>query len=135
MAAVGIALLFLSACGKKPLQDPAIEELMRSNLHYAQTEDRKGYMSTLSPQSPIRLPTETMLTQVFSLFDLSYEMEDLEVTANDGETAVVRVTQLTRKVKGPSFRDNRVRMTNELRKVDGRWTIYNSSVDKIEYLD
>jgi hypothetical protein len=135
IAAVFFVIAALLAGCRKPANDPAIEQMLRANMQYAQNEDRAAYMATISPTSPIRAMTEKMLAQVFRVYDLKYDIESIELLSNDGRTATVRVVQTTRKVSGPVFRDNRLRVTNELRKVDGKWTIYNSKMEKMEYLN
>lgn len=126
-------LLLVAACHSK--NDSAIEQLLRTNVQCAQSEDRAGYMATIAPDSPIRGVTEKMLVQVFEMYDLRYDIESIEVLSNDGSKAAVRVVQTTRKLSGPAFRDNRVRMTSELHKIDGDWRLYNSKVEKIDYLN
>ena len=41
----------------------------------------------------------------------------------------------TKKINGPTFRDNRVTGTMYLRKVDGAWKIYDQKISNVEYLD
>jgi hypothetical protein len=122
----------LASCQKRA--DPAIEALFRSNFSYAQNEKLSEYMSTIDPSAPMRGQTEVIVKKLFSTYDLSYDLESIEVISEDSTQAVVRVSQTTKKVKGPDFRDNRIVTTNKLRKSGDQWKIFDSKVEKIEYL-
>jgi hypothetical protein len=57
------------------------------------------------------------------------------VTNKTASEAAVHFVQITRKVSGPAFRDNRVEGEHLLHKKDGKWLVYDTRADKIDYLD
>ena len=134
-------LFFLLACsaldfsGCKKKEDPSIEKLLRDNLSYSATENIDGYLSTIHPHSPIFAQTLKFLPKVFQTYDLNYTIDSISVVSVDSEKALVRVTQTTTRKSGPAFRNNRLLMLDELRKSNGQWKLYNSTMEKIDYLD
>lgn len=135
---IGALLLFecvllLSSCQKKT-SDSEIEELFRSNFFHAQNEDLSEYMATIDPSAPMRDQTQRVVAQLFSDYDLSYNLESIEIISESATQATVRVTQTTKKVSGPDFKDHCVITNNELRKNGGKWRIFISNIEKIEYL-
>jgi hypothetical protein len=70
-----------------------------------------------------------------ALSDLSYRLDSYDVLSLDDTHARVRVTQTTTKVSGPAFKNNRVTMTDDLVKQDGKWLISTSTPEKVDYLD
>jgi hypothetical protein len=69
------------------------------------------------------------------LFDLSYQISGLKITNQTKNEVVVAFTLTTRKIRGPSFRDNRINGDMILRQEDDRWKIYNQVVHDIKYLN
>jgi uncharacterized membrane protein len=47
----------------------------------------------------------------------------------------VKYVQITKKVSGPAFRDNKVTGIHILKKSDGKWKIYNTEIKDVKYLD
>ena len=52
-----------------------------------------------------------------------------------GNEASIEVVQVTRKVAGPAFRDNRIRASNTFVKEDGEWKTCVTTIINIEFLD
>ncbi len=124
----------LSSCEKQENSDESIEELFRSNVSFSQNENLSGYMSTIDPSSPMRDQTESVVSKLFSTHDLSYKLDSVEIVSKTSTRAVVKVTQTTKKIAGPEFRDHVVVTINELRKISGQWKIFSSNIEKIDYL-
>ncbi len=108
---------------------------MRQNLDAAANEDLDAYMATLDPRGPLYNATETMMREVFANYDLKYELTDIKVVEKTDSEVKVQATQVTRKVRGPAFRDNKLVAVHTLRRTNGVWLLYDSEIKSIEYLD
>ena len=114
---------------------PAVEESLRSQIKALNREDIAGYMSYIHPECAGYAATGDTMRKSFVEYDLKTTLEKLEPgTMTDGE-AKVKFTQLTEKVSGPAFRNNRLTGTHILRKDGGLWKIYSTVQDKLDYLD
>lgn len=114
---------------------PAVEESIKSQISALNREDVAGYMSYIHPDSPDSLATRDKLSRSFLEYDLRTTLEKVEpVTLTDGE-AKASFVQLTEKLSGPAFRNNRMTGTHILRKDGGVWKIFTTVQDKLDYLD
>jgi hypothetical protein len=116
-------------------QEAAIIDAILINLHGFEQEDVDLAMAALDPDSPIYDSSEEITRKLFKMYDLEYELSDIVVTSKTETRATVHYVQVTRKVSGPEFRDNRIEGEHLLRKKDGKWLIYDSRPDKIDYLN
>jgi|GEM_PF-355089 len=57
-------------------------------------------------EGPLKENNKQMLQKIFEMYDLSYKVLDFKVISADKDTAVIEVTQETRKINGPAFGDN-----------------------------
>lgn len=116
-------------------QIEAIKAAVYENVRALQREDLEAYLATIDPGSPVFETTKALTQALFNNYDLKYELNSIEVISTAGNEAKVRVTQTTRKIAGPDFRDNRVVAIHTLRKSNGRWKLFRTDVEKIEYLN
>lgn len=114
-----------------------VVNVIKWNLYYAQVEDLAGYMRTIHEDSPARADTHTAMQRIFSDFNLSYYLVQYEIVSISVESADIRVTQDTLKVSGDlPFRNNRLTAVHTLRKTDdGKWKIYYSEMEDVQYLN
>jgi hypothetical protein len=126
--------LALAACGGGSKDDPIIA-VIKANIRAAQAEDSAAYARTLDQTSLYYSETLALFEQISEMYDLKYEISDLKITFRTEDKAKVTFAQVTRKVKGPDFRDNRIEGEHEIRLVDGKWLLYSSVILKVEYLD
>lgn len=114
---------------------PSVEEVLRSQISALNREDVAAYMSYIHPESPDYSSTRDKIEKVFLDYDLKHTLEKAEpVTLTDGE-AKVHFVQLTEKLSGPAFRNNRMTGTHILRKDGGVWKIFSTVQDSLDYLD
>jgi ketosteroid isomerase-like protein len=113
----------------------AIKAAVSENVRALQRKDLEAYLATIDPGSPVFETTKALTQALFNNYDLKYELNSLEVISTAGNEAKVRVIQTTRKITGPEFRDNRVVAIHTLRKSNGRWKLFRTDVEKIEYLN
>jgi len=113
----------------------AIKAAVYENLRAMQREDLEAYLATLDPGSPAFEDTKALTQDLFDTYDLKIELNSVQVINTSGNEAKVRVTETTRKIAGPDFKDNITTGIHTLRKSNGRWKLYISDVEKIEYLN
>lgn len=116
-----------------PIENPA--EVIFDNIRASNAESVPHYMATIHSKSPSYQSTKEMTEQAFGLFDLSYRVSGVKILKQNENEVVVAFTLTTQKIRGPSFRDNRITGDMILRKEDGKWKIYNQVVHDIKYLN
>jgi len=117
---------------------PSDEELisvLRSNLQAYNEKNIKGVMDTIDPNSPGYSQTEALTSQVFQQYDLRFEIKSVKVINKKIDEAQIRMVQITRKIKGPDFRDNEATSIQTLKKINGSWKISGTKMEDVKYLD
>jgi len=110
-----------------------IKSVVLENLKATQAEDTNRTMITVHTQSPIYRQTKQMLAPIFDDFDLSYELLSFSYIGLNGEYAVARVKQTTKKVSGPIFQENEMDMVQVFRKENGKWKFWTQAILEIKY--
>jgi hypothetical protein len=129
-----LSIYILSNCrSNKYYSSP--EEVIQANIDYMNTENIEGTLSTFHPDSPTFEITEDLVEQIFNLYDLNYKIEKLEVVKEDNQEAIVNFTQLTTKLNGPEFKNNRVKGKHILKKDGDSWKIYSTQIFNTEFLN
>lgn len=105
------------------------------NIRASNAEDKQAYMATIHPDSPAYKTTEETLDTIFDNYDLSYRVSNVSVIEENNREVKFSFSLVTRKIRGPEFRDNQVDGIIILRKDGDAWKIYNQTVDNIKYLD
>lgn len=124
----------LFATGPTPSVDE-LTEIINRNIAAANAEDVDGYMDTIHSESPLHEQTEEALRMAFSTYDLAYSISDLAIQSSNSKEASVHFLLTTRKLKGPTFRDNQVEGVFLMRPDEGRWRIYQQEILGVTYLD
>jgi hypothetical protein len=128
-----LPLIFLSCSNNKYYSSP--EEVIQTNIDYMNTEDLDGVMSTIHPDSPSFKTTENLAKQLFKIYDLNYKIEKLEVINENNQEATVNFTQLTTKISGPQFKNNRIQGVHIVRKDGDSWKLYSTKILNTEFLN
>jgi hypothetical protein len=105
------------------------------NIAAHNAEDIERYMATLHSQAPNYDQTRSTLQEIYRDYDLHHTLAGVELIESSRTRAEISFTLTTRRISGPSFRDNRVTGVFILRKEDGRWKLLDQRVDEIDYLD
>jgi hypothetical protein len=126
-------LIFTHCSSDKYYASP--EEVIQANIDYMNTENLDGVLSTIHPDSPSYKITEDIAKKLFQLYDLKYTLEKIEVTDDNGQQATVNFTQLTTKINGPEFRNDRIKGKHIVRKDGDSWKIYSTQVLDTEFLN
>ncbi len=129
------AALILAGCGSNRSKDEQeIKDVIYKNIQAGNDEDVNEYMSTIDKGNKNYEHMEQMMNTIYSTYDLNYQIKDLKVTELNENEAKVQFVQITKKIKGPMFRDNRIEGVHTMRKTDGKWKIYDTKINKMEYL-
>jgi ketosteroid isomerase-like protein len=128
-------LMSLSCSSSKEKEKAAIEQLIKSNAEFFQKEELDAYIGTLDPTSPEIENTRAMMVELFENYDLKLTIESTRILKMSDNKADVEVVQVTSKVNGGEFRDNRINIVHQLKKIDGAWKITGSKTIKIDYFD
>jgi hypothetical protein len=135
---IGLAIaLIVMGCGKSggASSDADILAAINENLTAMEREDVNATMATIDENSPGYATTKDLIKVIFDEYDLKYEISDLKVVEKKGNEAKVSFTQVTRKVSGPEFRDNKITGLHTLRYTGGKWRIFDSAVQTTDYLN
>jgi hypothetical protein len=115
---------------------PTTDELfgvLYQNINAANAENIPAYMATIHPDSPLYKDTEKVLRDAFSQFDLQYRFYNLELTSLTTSRAKIKYSLSTQKIRGPAFRNNVVSGVITLRPDNGKWKIYDQTVEDVQY--
>jgi hypothetical protein len=111
----------------------AIKLVIMENLKATQAEDMDRMMKTIHTQSPSYLQTKQQIAPIFDNFDLSYRLLSYSYIGLDGEYAVARVKQATKKVSGPAFQNNELDLMQVFRKENGKWKFWAQAILEMKY--
>lgn len=128
-----ISVLITNCSSKKEYYTP--ESLIKANAEYMNKEDFDGTMSTIHPQSLSYATTESLVKKIFERYDLNYKIESIKVLEENDKEAKVQFTQVTTKIKGPEFKNNRATGIHTLKMDGDSWRIYSTEMTNIEFLD
>lgn len=109
-----------------------VKKVIKMNLEAMEEENVEKYMETVETSVPYTLKDQ--LTSLFQMYDLKYTIEDMKLLSSNNEEAEVEVVQVTKKVQGPQFNNNRLRVVHQLRQKDGKWKICDSKVKSTEHV-
>lgn len=130
------AVLFLYGCSSdKSKDEQAIKDVIYKNIEAGNNEDVDAYISTMDKDYRNYDRLEEMMNTIFRTYDLKYQVRDIKVIELKDNEAKVQFVQITKKVEGPTFRDNRIEGIHTLHKTDGQWKIYDTQITKMDYLN
>lgn len=128
-----ITIFLIFACSAdKNYSTP--EATLEANAAFMNEENFEGVMSTIHPESQSYQMTENLVKKIFETYDLSYKLEKIKVLEQNDKEAKVEFIQLTTKIKGPDFKNNRTYGIHTL-KLDGdSWKIFSTEVTDLKFL-
>jgi uncharacterized protein YchJ len=132
IAIVTLVTILLLCCSEREFNTP--ESVIYANAKYMAEENLSAVMSTIHPESPVFENTRKLIQEIFNQFDLNYKIERLEILEENQEEARVRFVQVTRKVAGNDFTDNRMKGIHTLMKDGDSWKIFSTVSEDMEYL-
>ena len=130
---VTLLLITYNCSSEKKYETP--ESLIKANAAYMNEENLEGVMTTVHPKSPSYPATESMAKQIFERYDLNYKIENIKVLVQNDKEAKVEFTQVTTKIKGTDFKNNKATGIHTLRKDGGSWKVYSTEMTNVEFLN
>ena len=109
--------------------------VVRAQLDALNRQNLNASMDGIHPSSPMFQSTKEFGEVIFKNYKLRFMLQNVALESITADTAKVRFTQITKKISGPEFRNNRLVGVHTLKKHQGKWKIYDSKTIKIEYLD
>jgi hypothetical protein len=114
---------------------PAVEETVRSQIKALNNEDLDAYMSYMHPDNPSYESTRQQLADLLEKYDLHYTLEKIEKVSVTEDEVKASFVQLTEKVSGPAFSNNRITGIHTLRKDNGKWKIFATTTSSLAAVD
>jgi len=130
---VALILVTYNCSSEKEYKTP--EELIKANAAYMNEEDLEAVMTTVHPKSPSYPATESMAKQIFERYDLNYKIESIKVLEQNNKEAKVEFTQVTTKIKGKDFKNNKATGIHTLRRDGDSWKVYSTEMTNVEFLN
>ncbi len=127
-----LVFTFFACSGDNNYATP--EYTIEANAKFMNEENFDGVMSTIHPESQSYKMTENLVKKIFETYDLSYKIEKIKVIEQNDKEARVEFIQVTTKIKGPDFKNNRTYGIHTL-KLDGNsWKIFSTEVTDLKFL-
>lgn len=120
--------MLLAFSGCKPAPEDEVTQVIEKNAACMGKNDVKGYLSTMDEESPSYKVTEEFISGFFEKFQVSTELSDIKVEKISGDTAFCTCKQITKRVKGPEFKDSQSKFIHTLIKRASGWKISQTEV-------
>jgi hypothetical protein len=118
-----------------PLDTSAAENTIGAYMEALNQEDLYAALRSVHADSPMRTGTSATLQWLFSNYDLSHELEKIQVLERAGDEMYVYTVQATRKKSGPKLADVRTESIHTLRQQrNGEWKLYSTIQGETETL-
>jgi hypothetical protein len=103
-----------------------LDALNRKNLN--------DYLATLDPKAPQYSKAKQETAQLFKEFTLKYSIQSVKVISINKQQAVVEMVATVKKISGGGFQNSRMTTTNLLKKTNGKWRVYDTSINSLTNL-
>jgi ketosteroid isomerase-like protein len=94
-------------------------------------KDLNGYLATLDQQAPQFGKAKDEAIELFQAYNLRYTIKSVRVLSVGAKDAVVEMVATVKKISGGEFKDSTMITTNLLRKINGKWRIYDTQIDSL----
>jgi uncharacterized protein YceK len=134
-----VSVILLAGCDKISRKSASSEDpifgVIHTQIKALNKRDAEGALAVMHPEAPGLAAIRESTFQITAAADLLYMIQSMSLESASDTEARVRYTQVTQKVSGPEFRNNRVTGIHTLRKYQGKWRLYSTEVTKVEFLD
>jgi hypothetical protein len=117
-----------------PKDKQTFSALFKSHIDALNRKDLKAYLATLDPTAPQYDKVRQETAQLLKDFTLKYTIESVKVIELNKQEAVVEMVATVKKVSGGSFTDSKMVTANLLKKTNGKWRIYDTSLNLLTAL-
>ena len=130
-----VMAFFFVFSGLTPKKDQAdIIDMVERNVQAMNNKNIEIYMQDVYPTPEILAQTRQVMLQIFAAYTLLATIEKFEFGSMGKEEASATIVQVTRKVKGPAFRNNRATMLFTFKKYRGAWKILGTKPISVDFL-
>jgi hypothetical protein len=103
----------------------------KRHLDSLNRKDLNGYLATLDPKAPQYGKAKQETAQLFKEYTLKYTIKSVKVISINQQEAVVEMVATVKKISGGGFKDSQMTTTNLLKKSNGQWRLYDTSIDSL----
>ncbi len=128
-----ISITFLACSSGEEYDTP--ESVIEANEMYMNEENFDKVMNTIDENSPIYASSEITIQKLFDMYDLNYKIISIKALDESNDEAKIEFVQVTTKIKGPAFKNNRVTGIHTLKKVGNSWKIFGTEIKNVDYLN
>ena len=128
-----LLITFISCSNGEDYYTP--ESVIEANAKYMNEEKFDEAMNTIHKDSPAYPATESMLKQLFDRYDLNYKVVSMKVTEETDLEAKIEFVQITSKLTGPEFKNNKATGVHTLKKDGDSWKIYSTEMTDVQFLN
>lgn len=128
-----LLITFISCSNGEDYYTP--ESVIEANAKYMNEEKFDEAMNTIHKDSPAYPATESMLKQLFDRYDLDYKVLSMKVIQETETDAKIEFVQITSKLKGPEFKNNKATGVHTLKKDGDSWKIYSTEMTDVQFLN
>jgi hypothetical protein len=111
------------------------ESVVEANIKYMNEENFDEVMNTIYQDGPSYKTTKMMLNTLFKAYDLNYKIVSMKVIEDNNSDAKIEFVQLTTKLRGPDFKNNKITGIHTLKKDGDSWKILSTKITNTEYLN
>jgi hypothetical protein len=111
------------------------ESVIEANAKYMNEEKYDEAMNTIHKDSPSYAASEIMVKQLFDRYDLEYKIVSMKVLEDNDSEAKIEFVQITTKLNGPEFKDNKATGIHTLKKNGDSWKIYSTKITDVQQLN
>jgi hypothetical protein len=111
------------------------ESVIEANLKYMNEEKYDEAMNTIHKDSPSYPASEIMIKQLFERYDLNYKIVSMKVLEDNNSEAKIEFVQITTKINGPEFKNNKSTGIHRLKKDGDSWKIYSTQMTDIQSIN
>ncbi len=149
VAVIAGALLFLMNSGKGTASAPPapatasqlsyeLRSLLDRQCQFRDNSDVDGYMSTIDKSSPAHATSRSAEQQTLTILrddKLDFKVESFQLLSMGAAEATARAAIVTKKLSGSApVVDNRITAVHTFKKSGGKWLLFGTHVEKLEYL-
>ncbi len=128
-----LLITFISCSNVEDYYTP--ESVIEANAKHMNEENFDAVMNTIHKDSPAFPATESMIKQLFDRYDLEYKIVGMKVSEENDTEAKVEFVQITNKLKGPEFKNNKATGIHTLKKDGDSWKIYSTETIDVQFLN
>lgn len=112
-----------------------LRAVIDANLDASNSRDLDAYMASIHPKSMGYAVTRKQMGDLNKKYELSYKVTKFAFVGLDGDYAICRVRQETKRKAGPEFRDNEIDTLQVFRKDNDAWKIWTSAALEVKFFE